>query len=89
MLMMTCKQASKLVSQSLDRPLSWSERAQLKFHLFICAACHRFNNQLRLLSHALKSMTHETESDLSIKLSSEARVRINHAINSNNESSQH
>lgn len=87
--MITCKQASELVSQSLDRPLLWSERAQLKFHLFICAACHRFNNQLRLLSHALKRMTHETESDLSIELSLEARVRITQAINSNNKSSQH
>ena len=86
MLMIHCKKASELMSQSLDQPLSWSERAQLKFHLIICDACNRFNSQLRLLSHMLKHMVHTTENDISITLSIEAKNRITYAVNSKNES---
>lgn len=89
MFMLTCKQASRLVSQSLDRPLSWSEHTQLKFHLFICKACQQFSQQLRLLSLAIKSMTQLTEHDGSIQLSSEAKNRITQAIISNNEPNNH
>lgn len=84
MFMLTCKQASRLTSQSLDRPLSWSERMQLKFHLFICNACRRFNRQLRLLSDAVKRIAHLTEHDHSIQLSTEAKQRITQAIEINN-----
>lgn len=76
MFMLTCKQASRLVSQSLDRPLSWSERAKLKFHLMICNACRHFSRQLSLLSHALKRLVQQTENDSSIQLSLQAKERI-------------
>ncbi len=83
-LIITCKQASQIISQSLDNPLSWSERMRLKFHLFICDACTRFNHQLRLLSNAVKRIRHDTENDNSIQLSLEAKVRITGAIESKN-----
>ena len=78
--MLTCKQASQLVSQSLDRPLSWSERIRLRFHLCICDACNHFNRQLRLLSHAVKRMAQYTENDSTIQLSLEAKDRISREI---------
>ncbi len=82
-LMLTCKQASQLISQSLDEPLSWSDRMKLKFHLFICNACTRFNQQLRLIKNAVLRIKSETENDASIQLSLEAKARINQAIESN------
>jgi hypothetical protein len=82
-LMLTCKQASQLISQSLDEPLSWSDRMKLKFHLFICNACTRFNQQLRLIKNAVLSIKSETENDATIQLSLEAKARINQAIESN------
>ena len=81
-LMLTCKEASKLVSQSLDHPLSWSERVQLRFHLFICDACTRFNRQLRLLTVAVQRMMQHTENDNAIQLSLDAKARITEAVES-------
>ena len=81
-LMLTCKQASQIISQSLDGPLSFSDRMKLKFHLFICDACNRFNQQLRLLSHAVQRIRLNTENDSSIKLPLDAIARITNAIKS-------
>jgi hypothetical protein len=74
--MLTCKQASKLISQSLDRPLSLSSRIKLRFHLFICDACTRFNKQLGQLRMAVHRMRQNTENDNSIELPSDAKARI-------------
>jgi hypothetical protein len=81
-LMLTCKQASQIISQSLDNPLSRSDRIKLKFHLFICNACTRFNQQLHLIKTAVKRMKLETENDTTIQLTVEAKARINQAIDS-------
>lgn len=78
--MLTCKQASQLVSQSLDRPLSWSERVQLRFHLFICKACNRFKQQLNQLRIAIQQLKDETVNDQTIQLPTDAKTRILHAI---------
>jgi hypothetical protein len=82
-LMLTCKQASQIISQSLDNPLSRSDRMKLKFHLFICNACTRFNQQLHLIKTAVQRMKLETENDTTIQLTVEAKARINQAIDSN------
>jgi hypothetical protein len=82
-LLLNCKQASQIISQSLDNPLSWHDRMKLRFHLFICNACTRFSQQLRLIKKAIERMKIETENDTSIQLSVEAKARINLAIESN------
>ena len=74
--MLTCKQASQLISQSLDRPLSLSSRIELKFHLLICDACSRFKKQLNRLRIALQDLRQATENDRDITLPAEAKVRI-------------
>lgn len=74
--MTTCKQASKLISVSLDRPLSWSERVQLKLHLLICTPCRRFKQQLRLMGAALKLRRTMIENDQDIKLPLDVKNRI-------------
>lgn len=47
--MLTCKEASVMVSQSLDRKLTVRERLNVKFHLMMCSACQRMEKQLQLL----------------------------------------
>lgn len=74
--MLNCKQASKLISQSLDRPLSWAERCQLKLHLIICTPCRRFSRQLKLLAAAIHLRSKIIENDQDIKLSPEVKNRI-------------
>ncbi len=81
--MLTCKQASQLISQSLDHPLSWSQRMQLRVHLFICDACSRFNRQLHLLRIALHRIRDQIEQDSTIQLPLEVKARIERKIESN------
>lgn len=47
--MLTCKEASALVSHSLDRRLAWRERWALRVHLLLCEACARFKRQAEFL----------------------------------------
>ena len=87
--MLNCKQASQIISQSLDNPLSRSDRMKLKFHLILCAACTRFSAQLRLLSIASKRIRHEMENDSTIQLPLESKSRIFHKISSHIDSKNH
>lgn len=81
--MLTCKQVSQLVSQSLDRPLSWSERLQLRLHLFMCNACRHFKQELNQLLIAIEQLKDETALDQTIQLSTDAKTKILQVIESN------
>lgn len=74
--MLTCKQASKLISHSLDRPLTLTNRIQLRLHLVICDACKRFSKQMHVLQTALQRLKLQTESDNTLVLSEAAKARI-------------
>ncbi|MBA3696091.1 MAG: zf-HC2 domain-containing protein [Methylotenera sp.] len=87
--MLTCKQASQLVSQSLDRPLSLPDRIRLRFHLFICDACTRFNQQLNKLRIAVQALRGNIENDSAIQLPLEAKARIVKHVSDSSESNQH
>ena len=74
--MLTCQESSELVSQSLDHPLTFSDRAKLKLHLLMCKACHRFNRHLMQLRSAILSLLRTIEQDKSITLPPEAKANI-------------
>ncbi|MEK7206339.1 MAG: zf-HC2 domain-containing protein [Pseudomonadota bacterium] len=75
--MLTCKQASQIISQSYDRRLSWQERWNLRIHLFICDACARFAKQMRFLHQAARRFAQgQIEADEQVRLSAEAADRI-------------
>ena len=80
--MLDCKDASQLISQSLDRSLTLRERFALKLHLFICIFCKRFNQQLQTLKVALKNMRLGVENDENIQLPAKAKSRIANSIES-------
>ena len=50
--MLTCKEVSKLVSQSLDRHLSLAEWMGLRIHLALCDGCRHFRQQMAFIRHA-------------------------------------
>ena len=52
-MMISCKEASRLMSQAMDRRLSLWQRVRLRFHLAICDACANFNRQMRFLRRAI------------------------------------
>ena len=50
----SCKDASRLVSQREEAPLSAWQRLVLRLHLSVCAACSRFERQIALLRTAMQ-----------------------------------
>ncbi|MFO1362941.1 MAG: zf-HC2 domain-containing protein [Burkholderiales bacterium] len=53
--MITCKEASRLISEGLDRDLGVSERARLRVHVAICVACSRVTRQFEFLRRAARA----------------------------------
>jgi len=51
--LLSCKEATRLLSQAQDRPLGYAERVKLRLHLTACAACSRFSRQMTLLREAM------------------------------------
>ncbi|MEC4717623.1 zf-HC2 domain-containing protein [Noviherbaspirillum sp. CPCC 100848] len=47
--MMSCRKATTLMSQQLDRPLGGTERMALQFHLMMCSGCTNFNKNMMFL----------------------------------------
>jgi Putative zinc-finger len=75
--MLTCKQASLLVSQSYDRRLSWRERLGVRIHLAICDACTQFTRQMDFLRKAMQRFRLEqVETVQPTRISAEALERI-------------
>ena len=56
---LSCKEASRLMSQSEDRGLSQAEQAALKAHLAICKACSAASDQFQQLRRALRRLFHD------------------------------
>jgi hypothetical protein len=52
--MISCKDASRLISQEQEVPLSWFVRWKLRMHLVVCDACTKFERQVRFLREAMQ-----------------------------------
>jgi hypothetical protein len=52
-MILTCKEATRLVSQGLDRRLGFAERLGLRLHLLICDGCTHFSKQVAFLRKAM------------------------------------
>jgi hypothetical protein len=53
-LLLSCKEASHLIFEALDRDLGVAERASLRVHLAICAACTQVTRQFEFLRRAAR-----------------------------------
>jgi hypothetical protein len=51
-----CQQAHRLLSERIDRPLEFRERARLRLHLAVCAVCTRVARQLALMRLAVRKI---------------------------------
>ena len=45
--MLTCRQATQLLSEQQDRQLLLKEQSGLQFHLMMCRSCRRFGKQMK------------------------------------------
>lgn len=52
--MLSCKEATHLLSQLQDRKLTLAERMQLEVHLAMCKGCSNFRDQMAFLRAACK-----------------------------------
>jgi hypothetical protein len=83
LLNLSCRDASRLASESLDRDLGRMERLALKSHLFICVACRRYLRQLLLLRQALQHAAPRLAAGPSLvgaRLPDDVRARIKQAL---------
>lgn len=53
-MMMNCQQASRLISDGMDRSLTRSEQVRLSFHLLMCRNCRHFRQQLQQLRQGIR-----------------------------------
>jgi hypothetical protein len=52
--MISCREASRLVSQREDMALPFWSTLRLRLHLAVCDACARFEQQIRFLRAAMR-----------------------------------
>ena len=74
--MLSCRDASRLISVGQDRHLSLAERVGLRLHLWMCDSCRRFEKQLGYLRQVLRRGWAEGDLPMDRRLSDEARQRI-------------
>lgn len=76
-----CKEIVKIVSASLDRPLTLRERLLMKLHLAACKPCVRYMEQSHFLSSAVTQMDDHLKDQLFTgRLSDDARDRIKNIL---------
>ncbi len=75
--MLNCRQATRLISQSLDAKLPWHRRLQMKVHLLYCVWCRRYAAQLKFLRRATRELPPEALDAAPQKLSSEEKEQMN------------
>jgi predicted anti-sigma-YlaC factor YlaD len=59
-MMLSCKQAARLVSQGLDRELGFTERVRLRLHLAICNGCTNFRKQATFVREAMARLAEQS-----------------------------
>ncbi|PTD95349.1 zf-HC2 domain-containing protein [Pseudothauera lacus] len=47
--MLSCKKASRLCSEALDRELGLRERLALRMHLMMCSGCTNYHDQMAFI----------------------------------------
>lgn len=61
--MLTCKEATRLLSQAQDGELPLAQRARLRFHLLLCRGCSNFKRQVEFLRRACRSLSEGNSPD--------------------------
>lgn len=53
--MMSCQQATRLMSESKERPLTTKEKLALQMHLMMCSGCRNFDKQINFIRSATRA----------------------------------
>ncbi len=82
--MMTCKEVSRLVSESLEQKLALRQRIAMWFHLGMCRFCFGFRRNLLRIRLAVGDCAERIEADSAdshdTTLPAESRVRMKRVL---------
>ena len=53
--MPSCREATRLISESQDRPLRLTEKVSLRIHILRCAGCRNFEKSVEMLRVAMQN----------------------------------
>lgn len=82
--MLSCKDITKLVSESLDRKLPWWTRVNIRMHSLLCGVCSGFRKDLLHIRDESRRHSEEFEDfDKDVQLSDDARNRMRKLMESN------
>ena len=81
----SCKAATRLQSEALDRKLPLRQRFGLRVHLLLCKWCRRYGKQIAFLRNAAHEHPDELAEPVPQKLSNEARERIKRRLQADKE----
>lgn len=59
--MLSCEEATRLMSDALDRPLAVKERLSLNVHLVMCKGCRNFGRQVQGLRQVAREYVKRSE----------------------------
>jgi predicted anti-sigma-YlaC factor YlaD len=54
--MLNCKQNTELLSQALERPITFWEKVAMRMHLMMCQGCRNFEKQLGFIQKACREL---------------------------------
>ena len=76
--MLNCRDYAQLVSEGLDRPLSWWDKVSMSLHRVMCPPCNLIKKQIDGLRKACQFVPSDdpAEKDISCALPDDARLRI-------------
>ena len=83
--MLSCRETTQLISESMERKLPLRQRMAVAVHLLMCRFCSRYRKQLRFMEKAVDHLV-ESEKEGSLPetkdtcLSPEARERIKQSL---------
>jgi hypothetical protein len=81
----TCQQTVATISESMERPLSFSERVKTRLHVWICVWCQWYLEHLVLIRDASRAQAEKApELMTDATLSTDARERIRRRLTNQN-----
>ncbi len=75
-MMFTCREMVDLISQELDQKVSLFSKLKMAMHLAMCRDCKTYSDQIRSVETLMNNHFTGEASNGAIKLSEEARMRI-------------
>jgi hypothetical protein len=61
--MIKCREATRKMSEELERPLTLGEQLSLKAHLLMCRPCSNFRRQAAFLRQSMRAYAGTPEGD--------------------------